>query len=303
MSERPEIYQKHAKIKDQLKQQGIIASKPEFKSSQDNIFKQIKTFIKNLAKDIYKRVIIQLNMIDLQVTPYDDKDIMKARKKQILKQFRVYSTIEIKSRRRQKRRQKIINRLYGKGAERKERIAFIVMGLPGSGKSSNLEDKLVEEYGAVKIDSDLPKPMLPEYGNGVGNYIVFEEARYLTHEILKLAIDNGDNLVIAEPGLDYDDIFETIEKLKYYEYEVHLRLVYLHPDKAAKRAIKRFKTKGRFTDPILHYTLGDQPLENYKLLIQEHRDLLASVEAYSSDVPEGNDLILLETLPEPEPIF
>lgn len=73
-------------------------------------------------------------------------------------------------------RQSVIEESYGSGASVKEREAWLVSGLPASGKNVAVSDPLAAEHGALIIDNDLMKQKLPEYGNGIGAAAVHEEA-------------------------------------------------------------------------------------------------------------------------------
>lgn len=284
MPNRPEIYQKFAMEKFQkLAETKAIASQ-HLEEKKKTLFMELLSFLKGLVKDLYKKVVIKLNLVDLKITPYDTNEVLKARKKQIEKQSKVYSTIQIKTAERERLRQAIENEFPYKEVS-KEGKAFIVLGLPGSGKSSKLEDKLLKDHNALKIDYDEIKPKLPEYDeDGTGNYIVYEEAKLINNKVLDRAITLHANVVICNPGLEYLDLENKLERLKKQEYEVYLYLVLVDPEVAARRSIQRFKEKGRFTDPIIHYSGANKPLENFKTLINEHRSWITSYKAFDNNV-------------------
>jgi hypothetical protein len=77
-------------------------------------------------------------------------------------------------------REKIADELYGTGAKNKEKRIDIVMGLTGSGKSSQIGHSLAEQYGSMIIDSDLAKVKLPEYNKGIGTQAVHKESSLIS---------------------------------------------------------------------------------------------------------------------------
>lgn len=96
-------------------------------------------------------------------------------------------------------RRRIIEELYGNGAEKKERKAFIVIGLPASGKSSAVAEPLAQKYGALIIDSDEAKERLPEFTDGLLADAVHEESSDIAERVRSNAIENGDNIVLCYP--------------------------------------------------------------------------------------------------------
>ena len=76
------------------------------------------------------------------------------------------TTDQINTPERQELRRKIADELYGEGAAKKEGKVWLVLGVPASGKST-FSDPLVEKEGALLIDSDEAKKLLPEFSNGL----------------------------------------------------------------------------------------------------------------------------------------
>jgi predicted ABC-type ATPase len=299
MTGRPDIYKKLAKLKDQYHLEKGLEGKLYPPVLEETFFQKFKKKIKHLMTDFYRKILIRLNLLNLKITPFDNKKIIQARKKQIMKQFKIYSTLQIDTPERKQLRQRITHKLYADGADNKGRNCFIVMGLPGSGKSSTIEKQLLEEYQAMKVDYDEVKPHIPEYEDGIGNYIVYDEAKYIKNRILDIVVEQGDSVVVSDPGLDIDDILSMIKNFKENNFKIHLRFVYVSPEKAAQRTIKRFNEDGRFTDPVIHFSFGNKPLENYKTLISSYNIYFESFEAYSNESPESEPPCKLVSLPEP----
>ena len=179
------------------------------------------------------------------------------------------------------------------GPVRRERRADIVIGPPAAGKSSVLANPLSQQYGSRIIDSDMAKAKLPEFNGGIGAGRVHLESAQITEtDIFKRAVLEGDNIVIPWVGKSPEKLRNALEQLKAEGYSVHLSLNELDPDKAARRAIERFKTTGRLVDPEYVLDVGWKPSEAYDILKTEGG--FDSYVKYSNDVPYGQPAKLLE---------
>lgn len=185
---------------------------------------------------------------------------------------------------RQELRLRVANELYGEGAKRKEGKVWLIVGLPASGKST-ISDPLVEREGALLIDSDKAKELLPEFSNGLLARVVHEESDHIVHAVLGLALQNNDNIVWPIVGKTYSSLQGKIKKFKENGYAVNLVYVDLPIDKAVERVKNRFKEDGRLVSPSYVKNVGLKPKENYdKLKIQKEVD---SYEAWNNDVERG----------------
>jgi predicted ABC-type ATPase len=134
------------------------------------------------------------------------------------------------------------------GTVRQDRRGFIVMGPPAAGKSTVIEP-LARREGALVIDADDIKARLPEFDNGLGAAVVHEESALIAERMLNDAIRAGANVALPVVGKTLSTLRERIAMLKGAGYQVSLILVDLPIDKAADRAIARFRKTGRFVDP------------------------------------------------------
>ena len=196
-------------------------------------------------------------------------------------------TIDINNEARKKLRLDIVKELYGKGAKKQERQAYIIVGLPASGKSS-MANPLEVETGSLIIDSDMAKERLPEFieSNGQRADQVHLESQIISEEVLKIAMQNGDNMILPIVGKSEKSIMSKYDRLKAAGYDVHLRLVDLPIEKTIERAVNRFRETGRLV-PIDYITneVGYRPVQNY--VIMEKKGIFASYEAISTDVKYG----------------
>lgn len=136
-------------------------------------------------------------------------------------------------------RQRLVDETYGTGAERKERIVHIVMGPPGSGKSSHLVEPLAERFGAMVIDSDKVKPKINGYADGLGTNVVHLDSAQVINQVVERAIANGDNLVYPQLGRNLEAMQRLIKKFQEQGYRVGIHLADLDPREATRRTFAR----------------------------------------------------------------
>lgn len=143
-----------------------------------------------------------------------------------------------------------------KGGVKNEKKAYIIIGLPASGKSG-IASKLADEYGAIILDTDYSKRKLPEFNehtygasivNAESSSIIwkFDRPEYGFKSLLRICLENKHNIVIPTIGHSPTDINDTAEGLRAKNYEVHLILVEATKDEATRRAIARFRDTGRY---------------------------------------------------------
>jgi predicted ABC-type ATPase len=156
--------------------------------------------------------------------------------------------------------------------------ATIVLGLPGSGKSTFIGP--LEKNGAVNIDNDKIKEYIPEYAGGVGANAVHEEASGIARSVRNRAIGEGFNLVwerIDSP----EKILSDIKSLKAAGYDVDVKFVDVSSELATKSAIDRFMSKGRYVSPLTIQGYGDSPRQSYDLA--KSSGLVRSSERYTRE--------------------
>lgn len=127
----------------------------------------------------------------------------------------------------------------------------IIVGLPGSGKSSALADAISQKFNSIIIDSDEAKMMLPEYNNGWGAGVVHEESKRISHKRLYGAMHDGMNVVLPRVGGNAERLEETINYAKAKGYSVYMHYVELTREKALGRMLERFISTGRYLEPQL----------------------------------------------------
>lgn len=158
------------------------------------------------------------------------------------------------------------------GEVRQEKRMDIVIGLPGSGKSSVYTERLSQEHKSRVIDTDDFREYIPEY-NGTNAAIVHEEASTIRNQVLLTAMDNGDNILLSTIGANAEKLFRQITQFKAEGYHVYLHLNELPNNKALARAIGRYISEegkfGRYVSPELIAGYGDKPTQTYLFLTRQ----------------------------------
>ena len=220
------------------------------------------------------------------------------------------------------------------GEVQKNRRMDIVIGLPGSGKSSVYTERLSNEHKSRVIDTDDFREYIPEY-NGSNAGMVHEEASLIRDRIFDSALDNGENILLSTIGANAEKLAKQIAWYKEYGYDVYLHLNELPNNKSLARAIGRYIGEdgnlGRYVSPNLIAEYGDKPTQTYLYLtgqggnidgqlggnLREGRgstsgdvaetggapqsstaiqaDLLAGYDWYNNDVPKGGSPRLIQT--------
>lgn len=220
-------------------------------------------------------------------TPFDDEGIIRVREENA----KLPRTHEIKTPEREALRTRILDEAYGSGAAKKEKRLDIVMGPPAAAKSELFAEPLAKEHGALLADSDKLKKKLPEInhgGEGSGSSTVHQESANINAQLIKRGMENGDNIVFPTIGRNIDALKKLVDTAKEKGYEVHVTHVDLPIEKAAGRAIARYRDpkKGQFVDP--HYIINEvglHPRKNFAI-IKTHEGVRTHQE-YSNDVEKG----------------
>lgn len=185
---------------------------------------------------------------------------------------------------------------YNKEVIRESRLDIIV-GLPGSGKSSALADVISQEFNSRIIDSDEAKKMLPEYNNGWGASIVHNESKLISDTQLKESMLKGENIVLPRVGGNYKVIDQIVSMAKQLGYSVYIHYVELSREKALGRMLDRFINTGRFMSPEI-IDKYDNSIDGNKIeKTYEYFKKGGNINGYSkwnNDVGRGESPILIE---------
>jgi predicted ABC-type ATPase len=144
-----------------------------------------------------------------------------------------------------------------------QRKAYLLTGLPASGKSS-IVAMIADKFLAFVIDPDYAKRKLPEFNStAAGANLVHEESSAITLSsdqydgptLLLSCLDLGLNIVRPMIGSSKKKIEAFREVLVKKGYQVHLTTIVLDRKIAAHRALCRFWETGRYVP--LSYVFDD----------------------------------------------
>lgn len=189
-----------------------------------------------------------------------------------------------------------------------EHNAYILIGLPASGKST-VTNRVSKDYGAIVLDSDYAKRKLPEYKSVTfGASLVHEESDEIIfgnnksegfdYSLFDIATGNGANIVIPKIGKSSEGILILSTILNKLDYNVHLTLVKLDKTKATLRALNRFQDTqkgGRYLPLVYVYDdCNDNPTMTYNTLKKENSNIFSTFGVISTDVPFNSNFIVEE---------
>ena len=202
----------------------------------------------------------------------------------------------------------IVDRLlnpWAKAAADVPPIALVLLGLPGSGKTT-AAGKLREgqKWGQMTVvNPDDTARLLPEYEGWNGD-VVHAEAIDVADELLERACEERHNLVLDSTGSHADRMQRIADDLARRGYQLWILDVKLARGKAAFRAWQRFRKgafrpsgadsdAGRFISPrLIVESYGDTIDESYQWF--KRHPAVQHWEQRSTDVPLGAPTILLE---------
>jgi len=148
-----------------------------------------------------------------------------------------------------------LNAMYEIGAQwaggpvKQERKATILIGAPAAGKSSIAEQMIAPQQGAMIVDSDEFKKMVPEYQGGIGANAVHEESKVMSDVFLGDVVDAGFNIVIPKVGGNPGKLAKQIEGLKAKGYTVDIAYMQVERNEVMRRMVLRFFNTGRLIPP------------------------------------------------------
>lgn len=149
---------------------------------------------------------------------------------------------------------------------------YIVLGLPGAGKSSSIANPIKDKYGTYEIDSDIFKEYLPEsHQRNASGFkknnasMVHEESGFLRDEFTNQVMndkvnDKLPNLVVPMVGGSERSIMKRVEKFRETGYEINIINAYVTTKNGLKRNGSRFTNaqnasdkSARLVGPIEYY--------------------------------------------------
>jgi adenylate kinase family enzyme len=177
----------------------------------------------------------------------------------------------------------IINAIYQTGSETKDRIAFIVTGLPAAGKSTFTND-IKTIVKSIVIDPDDFKKVIPEYKKGIGTSATHKESKVFFRKMGEKAIGNGDNIILPILGRNEQSLNEIIQSLKENKYNIIVTRVDVPINVAKLRNLKRAIETGRYVyDDIISKDVDNVIKTNYNKLTKEQINVRSEIDGTTTE--------------------
>jgi len=177
----------------------------------------------------------------------------------------------------------IINAIYKTGSETKDRVAFIITGLPGAGKST-LTNEIKKNFKAIVIDADDFKKVIPEYNNGIGTSATHKESKVLFRKMGEKTIANGDNIILPILGRNEKPFTEIVQSLKDNKYNIIMVRVDIPVNIAKLRNFKRAIETNRYVYNDLISKEVDNSIKNiYNKQTKETIDVRAEIDGTTTE--------------------
>lgn len=164
-------------------------------------------------------------------------------------------------------------------AIQRRKQAFLVTGLPASGKSG-IANRIADAEGAVILDSDYAKRKFPEFAQGPfaatvlhaeSSVVVLGDEQDEAENLKGYCISEEYNVVVPKIGYNPDTLHELAVYFKKRGYDVHLTLVSLDRQAATIRAYKRFLKSKRYVPLSLIFDVySNNPTMAYFRLKQQY---------------------------------
>ena len=124
--------------------------------------------------------------------------------------------------------------------------AWLLMGAPGSGKSSWVKAMAIPDL-TLGINPDAYKERLPEYDAGRGSSRVHEESSWIARQVRLVAIARSCDLLNDAVGSDAAKYRDLIGRLRESHYTIHLLCVHVLDvevllDRVARRSFRTGRT-------------------------------------------------------------
>ena len=151
---------------------------------------------------------------------------------------------------------------------KQDKELIIIVGPPAAGKST-LANPIARTKGAMIVDADEAKKLIPGYDNGVGANVVHEESSQINKLVFKASIQTGNNIVVPIVGGKAEKVVSGyIGPAKELGYKVTLVDMMVDPEVALQRMYSRFVSKDRLIPPEVA-KVGTDPTKAFDELVEQ----------------------------------
>ena len=151
----------------------------------------------------------------------------------------------------------------------KNRKVVLVTGLPASGKSSKVVNKVSPELQAYVVDSDEVKFLFPEFteSKGLAGNAIHEESKAIIESVFSDKLDSGTNMVIPVVGEDLDKLNKKwLSRLNDAGYDIEIKYQDVDSNESINRVILRAIEQNRPIPSTKVFGYADKPKQVFEKL-------------------------------------
>lgn len=180
-----------------------------------------------------------------------------------------------------------------KGFKEKGKKAFILLGLPGSGKST-IATPLSQEEGAFIVDADEFKKRIPEFQKDHRMVTaVHKESVDLADRFMDDLANEDYNMIIGKVGGSFEGIEYILDTLGSKGYDIQIIYNDVPMEETLRRSIERYKSGE--TDRLVPFEVtayaDGRILDTFDKALQH--EAVSGGKLYNNNVPKGQKPILL----------
>lgn len=178
--------------------------------------------------------------------------------------------------------------------KKKEKKATILLGLPGSGKST-IATPLMKQNGAFIIDADNFKNKIPEFVKDSSMVsAVHQESVDLSNKFRQNLSQDGYNMIIGKVGGDYESVGYILDELYDNGYDIDVILNDVPLEVAMDRTIGRHERgETKRLVPLAALINADRNIYDTFEQVLNHKGVNGG-KIYSNDVPKNSPVRLLK---------
>jgi hypothetical protein len=179
-------------------------------------------------------------------------------------------------------------------------IAVLLLGMPGSGKSSCLRPMArelcwrVDKGASQVVDADAVRGLFPEYAEGLGSEVVQVETAFMTYGSVVHETYRRKAHVVLDTIGDPDRSVREAEYLTETGWTVCCLCAQIDVETAVARAISRALSDGRYVPVDYIRSIDDRPQRAYSAL-KESGIPMIGLSLLDTDVSVGNAPVVVDS--------
>lgn len=179
----------------------------------------------------------------------------------------------------------------------KKPVSLFMLGTTASGKSSAREKVKPDpfgQYGAVEVDPDAVKQLLPEYKASVkasakdAAKISHDESSYIADQIRRRALEQNKNVIVDGTGKNRDKMMAKINDAKNSKHSIQALMPHVPYEDCVQRADDRAEKTGRYVPHEIIKECADKVGKSF-MSLQDQFDRFVLFDNRNRPAPPGKD--------------